>query len=570
MAAFQDINKSNNWLRDHAVSKWEQTYKIKDETDKYLHPLTGLALLVRVEFHQMRAFYWFYSIHDADRFISYAHNSLKAECHEIIINTNRIKLFFDIDLHLTDIELEDLIDFYSEQSEETNLTITDVSRHLAHLFYNATLASLEEHGNDLNQLERECDMMYSTRNRNITSDTFKISIHLISNIVCTIDECKAIIDDIQKNILFHPDDYGLEIPEDHIIKISESIDTQPYHRHGSLAIPGGRKIVGDIEYINEIQHSFIWGGEENYITRIDSPIECIDFNGYNVKKTYAAGDAGTVSQEFVNQVLEHVNKIPYFDHSIWDLEASSLKNHSMIVRRLQPSYCPNCERTHDLDNTLLLIFNEEKGLGFWKCLHSRDIKGKLFYQEEDRELKAFASKVMPKYNTTDSDHIEEPQVYEEPKEEIMIDIPKKETIELDSEDVPKEESYEEYETNEEYDSDLSEISEIDDDNIPADDNLDSSSEESDNESSDCESVVSELDSHEILDEIILNEESSNITPLISKTEEELNDSENEIEEESYESDSEITFKKKDAPISIKSDIDTDGGFVYYHTNKLVI
>ncbi len=568
MAAFKEINKSNNWLRENATSKWEQTYKIKDEHDKYLHSLTGLALLVRVEFHQMRAFFWFYSIHDANKFIPYIHDELKAECHEIIIN--RVKLFFDIDLHLTDTELEDLIDFYSEQSGESNLTIDDVARHLAHLFYDASLASLEEHGNDLNELERECDMMYSTRNRNITSDTFKISIHLITNIVCTIDQCRAIIEDIRINILFHPDDYSLEVPEDHINKIIESIDTQPYHKHGSLAIPGGRKIVNDIEYINEIQHSFIWGGEENYITRIDSVLTCIDFNGYNIKRTHANGDAGTVSQEFVNQVLEHVNKIPYFDHSIWDLEASSLKNYSMIVRRLRPSHCPNCDRTHDLDNTLLLIFNEEKGLGFWKCLHSRDIKGKLFYKEDDIELKEFTSKVMPKYNTTDAIHIEEIQSYEEPKKEPVIDIPKKEIIELDSEEIPKEDYYEEYEAKEEQEVVISEILEIDDDRIVAEYEPYSSSGESDNESSDCESEISELDSHEILDEIILQDDPPNVIPLEVKIEEELNDSENEIEEESYESDSEITFRKKDPQISIKSDIDVDGGFVSYHVKHLVI
>lgn len=423
MSAFQLLNKTKNHLRDNAKGQWFQSYKIKDpNTDGFIHELNGIAMLIRVNYPEMLGFFWMYKMSDAHLLIDYVHQNLHLEAHEIIIN-DRIKLFYDIDMEITDSELQDMIDYYEEYSNETGLTIDDVSRHLAHLYFDATLASLEEHGNDLEQMQNIVDIMYTTRNRPISSnigqrplhssssynDKFKISIHLITNIVCNIQECKAIVEHVSNSILYHPDDYGLDYPEEYCDMIVNAIDVQPYHRFGSLAIYGGRKIVNEIEYINEIQQYFQLKSEEPFITRFDNVPTNISFREYNVINTHSYNSNTTVSKEFIDTVLSHVHKIPYYNPSDWDLDAATYKGCTAIVKRLNPSYCEICERQHDLDNTLILVFNEEWQTGTWKCMHNRNIKSRVFFRDyqNDNELDQFAQtfgqkKVISNHETINS------------------------------------------------------------------------------------------------------------------------------------------------------------------------
>lgn len=568
---FKALNQSKQFLKENARSKWEQTYKIKDEHDKYLHPLTGLAILLRVEYATIRAFFWFYSIIDANKFIQYVHEEQHSEAHEVIIHTNRIKLFFDIDLHLTDTEVEDLIDFYSELSGETDLTIDDVARHLAHLYYEATLASLESNGNDLNELQKECDMMFSTRNRNTTEDTFKISIHLITNIVCSVEQCRAIVTDVKSNVLFYPDDYGLEVPEDHIEKIANGIDVQPYHRHGSISISGGRKIVDDIEYVNEIQQHFQWRGEENFITRIDSVVTNINLNEYGVAYSSPFESSAEVSKEYVELVLSYLHKIPYYNQSDWDIEVSTMKGCVMRLRRVNPSYCVNCERTHDNDNTLLIIFNEEKGLGFWKCDHAKTIKSKVFYREDrvDEDIEAFAQKysckALPKHATTDSGKIEELTIYEE-KPDVVEPIEQPIIDTVDSGETIHDTGYEsEPEVTPEKPEivvlDMNDSDEISDQELSDSESDEESDEESEESESDEESVEEEITpnvSYESEEE----EEILKIKPTIQEC-----DSDAEVSDEEYESDTEEIKQDVDTSDSIGASMEASGGFVSYEKSK---
>ena len=572
---FKALNQSKQFLKTNTRSKWEQTYKIKDENDKYLHPLTGLSILLRVEYSTIRAFFWFYSILDANKFIRYVHEEQHVEAHEVIIHTNRIKLFFDIDLHLTDTELQDLIDFYSELSEESGLTIDDVARHLAHLYYEATLASLESNGNDLHELQNECDMMFSTRNRNITEDTFKISIHLITNIVCSVEQCRAIVADVKSNVLFDPVEYRLDVPEDHIEKIANGIDLQPYHRHGSLALPGGRKIVDGVEYINEIQQHFQWRGEENFITRIDSVIANINLNEYGVAHSSPFESTKEVSKEYVEQVLKYLHKIPNYDQSDWDIEASSMKGCVMRLRRMAPSYCPNCDRTHDNDNTLLIIFNEEKGLGFWKCDHAKTIKSKLFYKEDrvDDELEAFSQryscKALPKHDTTDANSIEESVPYEEK----TLDISEVKSVKIEVETIDSAENISDidYESEPEIIEDEPKVNLIVNDSNEAisDDSL-SDSDESQAES-ESESSEEELaDSHIIPTELSYESETEKKVITYIESESDFSSSdESEIEDAAYDSEPEIVDNKTVRTIgdAISAQMDTDGGFVSFNCSK---
>lgn len=430
MSAFQLINKTKNYLRDNAKGQWFQSYRIKDaNTDNFMHELNGVVMLIRVNYPEMLGFFWMYKMSDAHILIDYIHKILHLEAHEIIIN-DRIKLFYDIDMEITDSELQDMIDYYEEYSNETNLTIDDVARHLAHLYFDATLASLEEHGNDLEQMQNIVDIMYTTRNRPVNSnntDKFKISIHLITNIVCDIQECKAIVEHVRNSILYHPDEYGLEYPDNYCEMVVNAIDVQPYHRFGSLAIHGGRKIVNNIEYINEIQQQFQLKSEEPFITRFDNVPTNISFKEYNVVITYNNNSNTTVSKEFIDTVLSHIHKIPYYNASDWDLDAATYKGCTAIVKRLNPSYCEICERQHDLDNTLILVFNEEWQTGAWKCMHNRNIKSRVFFcdYKNDNDLDQFAETfgrktVMSKHETVDSVEPIKIETYTEKEPEKII------------------------------------------------------------------------------------------------------------------------------------------------------
>ncbi len=430
MSAFQLINKTKNYLRDNAKGQWYQSYKIKDgNTDGFMHQLSGIVMLIRVNYPEMLGFFWMYKMADAHILIDYVHKNLHLEAHEIIIN-DRIKLFYDIDMEITDSELQDMIDYYEEYSNETDLTIDDVARHLAHLYFDATLASLEEHGNDLEQMQNIVDIMYTTRNRPISNnDKFKISIHLITNIVCNIQECKAIVEHVRNSILYHPDEYGLEYPDNYCEMIVNAIDVQPYHRFGSLAIHGGRKIVNNVEYINQIQQQFQLKSEEPFITRFDNVPTNISFREYNVVTTYNNNSNTTVSKEFIDAVLSHIHKIPYYNANDWDLDAAIYKGCTAIVKRLNPSYCEICERRHDLDNTLILVFDEEWQIGAWKCMHNRNIKSRIFFRDykNDNDLDQFAETfgrktIMSKYETTDSvDPIKIETYTEKEKESIKTE-----------------------------------------------------------------------------------------------------------------------------------------------------
>ncbi len=430
MSAFQLINKTKNYLRDNAKGQWYQSYKIKDgNTDGFMHQLSGIVMLIRVNYPEMLGFFWMYKMADAHILIDYVHKNLHLEAHEIIIN-DRIKLFYDIDMEITDSELQDMIDYYEEYSNETDLTIDDVARHLAHLYFDATLASLEEHGNDLEQMQNIVDIMYTTRNRPISNnDKFKISIHLITNIVCNIQECKAIVEHVRNSILYHPDEYGLEYPDNYCEMIVNAIDVQPYHRFGSLAIHGGRKIVNNVEYINQIQQQFQLKSEEPFITRFDNVPTNISFREYNVVTTYNNNSNTTVSKEFIDAVLSHIHKIPYYNANDWDLDAAIYKGCTAIVKRLNPSYCEICERRHDLDNTLILVFDEEWQIGAWKCMHNRNIKSRIFFRDykNDNDLDQFAETfgrktIMSEYETTDSvDPIKIETYTEKEKESIKTE-----------------------------------------------------------------------------------------------------------------------------------------------------
>lgn len=394
MATFRVINRINAHLRDGARTEWFQSYRIKDQgTDNYCHSLNGLEMLIRVNLPGDKfVFYWLYHMSDAHLLIEFVHEQLHLEAHEIIVQPS-IKLFYDIDMQLSDEEFHRMVEYYEETSGEYDLTVDDVSRHLAHLYFDATLASLEQHGNDMERLQLSSDMMYTTRNRMMESGKHKLSIHVITNIVCSIAQGRAVVEDVKSNILHYPQDHDLEYDPSSYELISGAIDVQPYHKLGSLSISGGCKVVDGVSHINSIQQSFQMQSEEPFITRIDRSARKCDYSQYAIASSRQGGFGDTVSPEFMQEVYNSVQNIPYFDHSDWDLETASHKGCVAIIRRLRPSYCTICERQHDVDNTLMIIFNEQLRTGSYKCIRSREVKAIVFYEDKtavsDHDLEQF-------------------------------------------------------------------------------------------------------------------------------------------------------------------------------------
>ncbi len=477
--AFKSIDKTKQRLSLKAERKWAQSFRIKEPaTGNFCNDLNGLSMLIRVN-HSVDdqtcfAFWWLYSMHDARLLIGFVHDVLCLEAHEVIFGPH-IKLFYDIDMPLSRADLAQMTRHYEESSGEDGLSVDDVSRHLAHLYFDATLASLSDRGNSREQLEEEASFMYTTRNRP-TSAGYKLSIHVITNIVCSTEQCRAVVEDVKSNILHDPDSYGLDYPVPGFDNIVGAIDSQPYHRLGSLAIVGGRKLVDGVEYINRTQQAFQMPGETPFVTVIDPCSSRVAFGQYDISPSYQYDPQATVSKEFVDLVYRYVHKIPDFDHSDWDLDAASYKGCTAILRRMQPSRCSMCERQHDVDNTLMIVFNEQRRTGAWKCIRARDIKSEIFYSEElldpvdPDDLEQFSKRVnprqkrglshvpqpyssgqasacipMPKFDTTDST---EPLIVEEAyveEEEMEAPVPAELTVELTDSTTPLvlEEPYEE-------------------------------------------------------------------------------------------------------------------------------
>jgi hypothetical protein len=572
MSVFNLINQTKDYLRDNAEGNWFQSYRIKEQnSDNFIHDLNGLEILIRVNYpEKMFGFFWFYNISDAHKLIKFTNKILRLESHEIIINP-KIKIFYDIDLELTQEQLDSMIDWYSKYECDD---INDLSRHLANLYFDATLASLDEHGNDLEYLQTNTDMMYSTRNRMIDSK-WKLSIHIITNIVCTIDECKAIVEDVKKNILHFPDDNQLEYPDDYSSLIINAIDTQPYHRLGSLSITGGKKIVDGIEYTNELQQKFQLITEEPFITRIDYTDNKIKFNQYNAIPSYQINGNITISEKFIKEVYEYLYKIPYFNHNDWDLESASHKGCTAILRRIHPSYCSICERTHDLDNTLIIIFNEQRGTGAWKCIRAEELTSKVFYRYEgdDDDLEEF-SKInrLSNYHTNDDNN--KPLILEESYEDEIIEVQVEAQVEeeyLDSNiSIELEEPYEEKpievkiivkKDSDSYDDNSIEL------NIEEpyeDSSLESSS------SDESESIESDDDSTELILEESYVEDPIQEKIIIKEVEDSESDGEQIELEIGYESDSDNkNTYKKDSTID-NNTIITDGGVVRYTQKNYIL
>ena len=405
------IHECFNFLKENASGQWHETFRFKNkETDEYLHAIQRGMLLLRVETTTKRAFYWLYNIDDAIRFNEFVGLQLKAEAHEIIL-TPRIRLFFDIDLILDEFKKYEFADHYRLNLDKKceSETMDNIGKSLAVVFKEATLISLEENGIDLEADLVGFDYFYTMRNRSLDEERFKISIHLITNLMLPLRACSAIVAHIKSDVI-NSNTEILGINDDMVDLLIGSIDETQYRRHGSLSLPYGKKSTSNGIYTNWIYRDYSIPNQRFFITLEDHfTIHDIDLGGYNISdsSTYSGTEA---CPEFVKEALKHVGNIKDYNSRVWDINGSILKRSTMYVKRCASSMCSACNRTHDNDNTLFLIFNSDRGLASWKCARMPDMKPIEFYrreetfQDDDDAIEAFKSK------HTKSNKIKQPKI----------------------------------------------------------------------------------------------------------------------------------------------------------------
>ncbi len=414
------FERCRTYLEANAPGKWYETQRFKNDSGGYIHQVSNGMVLLRVEVGTYRMFYWIYDSQVAMEFNQYITNQFNAEAHEIIV-MNECRLFYDIDLKLDESQQYELAEFFDFDLTDSNraCVMNIIGEKLAHIYKEATLMSLEEHGNDRDDNLSGFDWMFCMRNR-ACGDGFKISIHIITNLFMKLSICSAVANDVKNIVLLDDHNYDdLGINESIADYLSEAIDALQYRPRGSLGLPMGVKKT-DTGYVrNSIQQHYNIPIQNYLITIPDQfSIRTIELVGYDIVERQTNNQY--IDSEFINEALKHVRNIRDYDVSVFDIQTSILNRSTMYVRRYAPSYCSVCNRTHDNDNTLFLIFNSADRRASWRCAHKPTMAPITFYEDEaefdDAELEAFLNKHSRREKSQRVVEKKEPKK-EEPKKE---------------------------------------------------------------------------------------------------------------------------------------------------------
>lgn len=382
------VDNCIKWIQDNGKSMtFHCTYSFKKKDGEgYLHPLRGCSLL-RVEFgNDTRRFFWIYDKTVADRFVNYV-NSLQIEAHEMFMPT-KTRFFLDIDLELDDDDKETIItQLLNEDNRNDVYQLDTLAKKIIDIYSTAIKYSLEEHGIDYATIG--FDFCATTRNR-----LNKVSIHLITNMILSHAENKAIASDVKEMLADYQSELSLD---DYCVELlQKAIDEKQYRKHGSLALPNGWK--KGVQAV--LAKPWSLPNQSCWMTRADDWIaDCGDFaTNYDIK-TIAQYSNKEASTEFVKNALQHVKNIPIYDPKYFDI--TNLRGEGCFRRpsRYASSHCIVCDKKHERDHNLLLIFNEEKGFATWKCNRSPESKAKRFYyipkeiEVTEADLEAFVAKV---------------------------------------------------------------------------------------------------------------------------------------------------------------------------------
>lgn len=302
-----------------------------------------------------KKFYWFCNhngISEMKSFVEQAH-AKGFECHEIMWHSH-CNFFIDIDLELTNVERQTHLNRHIDEDEPDNCLIGEI----VDVYEQSVLKSLENN-NIIAIDDNKYDSTLITRIRQLESGDWKYSMHLITNLWMPIIHAKYLAEDARALIA----NYDTPLDKTNLIN---KFDLAPYKRKASLSMVGG--IKNGHENIIHNKGSL----SDQYLTIYsDKKSPIINTDVYAPRGTNNA--SLVIDNEFVTEALKHVNKIPFWDENAFDLAASSKYPNTFLVKRLQPSYCDTCKRTHDNDNSLLIYFVPDKGIAMWRCNKSAEL-----------------------------------------------------------------------------------------------------------------------------------------------------------------------------------------------------
>ncbi len=424
----------------------EDEFGIVQGSKKLLYPIKNLFMLLRAEYHNSidgythRMFYWIYNPEVADELIKFAHNRLRIELHEVIFNPNLVKFFLDIDMLLSRTKLAHLVNYFSSytkregivqvnfedllQNENTShiaqILIEESCNHLANIYIAATYNAFAIKG----IMSSKIDYCVATRNRPKDGGAFKLSIHIIFNVVLPIECCKELYEviveegfnmhtDIPHNDMNDREDDDKDDDEEDLNKImfaefaqvdysntlkdlrmygldrdiKGAIDAQPYRRMGSLSIYGGYKHEHDKFFCMRLTKNFNYKKyDEPFITRTSSSfLKKVNLSKFTYQPAIVTNLGTDLSDKFIATVLNHIGNIPGVNPSNWDTITIKATGVFIRPRRNCSEYCKICERVHDTDNTLLIIGNEEADIALYKCSKNADTKLQRFYPSLDTD-----------------------------------------------------------------------------------------------------------------------------------------------------------------------------------------
>ncbi len=337
-----------NYCSNHSI---KITRRMQDNEKNYC--VAGAYMLIRVSVDSKMLFIWTINEIQTIALVEYI-NSIGLEAHEIIL-IDHCRMFMDIDIVLSSNQYKIQLSKFESEDYLTGAIID--------AYEQACNLSIQAHG-----YSKELRYNSATRIRPIDGDQIKIGIHIIVDAWIPISYAKYIANDMRKQFKC----INTDLPEKMLI---DGIDTAPYRMRGSLSLPGG------VKHGVKLKWSSSMGISDFFISRNDQDTPVL--NKLDIKlKEYQPHE---INNDFIKEALQYVESIPDWSDA-FDLDCSSLRGNNMIVKRIRPSHCSVCDRTHDAYDSLRLIFNHNTA--FWKCARAPDgTKANVWYENKEANQK---------------------------------------------------------------------------------------------------------------------------------------------------------------------------------------
>lgn len=342
-------NQLTNYCSNHSI---KITRRMQNDDKEYI--VVNAHMLIRVSVDSKMLFMWTINAIQTIALVEYI-NSIGLEAHEIIL-IDHCRMFMDIDIVLSSKQYKIQLNKFKSEDYLTGAIID--------AYEQACKLSIQAHG-----YSKELRYNSATRIRPIDGDQIKIGIHIIVDAWMPISYAKYIANDMRKQFKC----INTDLPEKMLI---DGIDTAPYRMRGSLSLPGGVKNGVKLKWSSSM------GISDFFISRNDQDTPVL--NKLDIKlKEYQPHE---INNDFIKEALQYVESIPDWSDA-FDLDCSSLRGNNMIVKRVRPSHCSVCDRTHDAYDSLRLIFNHNTA--FWKCARAPDgTKANVWYENKEAKKKS--------------------------------------------------------------------------------------------------------------------------------------------------------------------------------------